>query len=88
MNWSANGLTNTAAASLNISTAQDGHAAINDAVNANVNPQTITLPVGSTQGTQATRNISATVNRNSNALRVLRSQHRFRSMTRLAKATR
>ena len=67
MNWSPNGLTNTAAASLNISTTQDGHAPVNDVVNVIVNPQAITLPVGSTQGAQATQNISGTVNLNSNA---------------------
>jgi flagellar hook protein FlgE len=67
MTWRANGLSNTAAASLNISSAQDGNAATNGVVDVNVNPQAITLPVGSTQGAQATQNISATVNLNSNA---------------------
>ncbi len=67
MVWNANGLSNTTAASLNISSAQDGNAATNGVVDVNVNPQAITLPVGSTQGAQATQNISATVNLNSNA---------------------
>jgi flagellar hook protein FlgE len=67
MSFDANGLTNTAAASQNISSVQDGHAAIRDAVNMNANPQAITLPVGSVQGAQATQNISATVNLNSAA---------------------
>ncbi len=67
MGWNANGLSNTTAASLNISSAQDGNAATNGVVDVNVNPQAITLPVGSTQGAQATQNISATVNLNSNA---------------------
>ena len=67
MTWNANGLSNTTAASLNISSAQDGNAATNGVVDVNVNPQAITLPVGSTQGAQATQNISATVNLNSNA---------------------
>jgi flagellar hook protein FlgE len=44
-----------------------GYPVVNKAVNTNVNPQAITLPVGSTQGAQATQNISATVNLNSNA---------------------
>ena len=67
MTWSPNGFTNTAAPSLNISTTQDGQAALKDVVNVIVNPQPITLPVGSTQGAQATQNISPTVNLNSNA---------------------
>jgi flagellar hook protein FlgE len=44
-----------------------GYPVVNQVVNSNVNPQAITLPVGSTQGAQATQNISATVNLNSNA---------------------
>jgi flagellar hook protein FlgE len=44
-----------------------GYPVVNQVVNTNVNPQAITLPVGSTQGAQATQNISATVNLNSNA---------------------
>jgi len=44
-----------------------GYPVVNKVVNTNVNPQAITLPVGSTQGAQATQNISATVNLNSNA---------------------
>ncbi|MEI9980580.1 MAG: flagellar hook-basal body complex protein [Edaphobacter sp.] len=67
MTWNANGLSNTTAASLNITSAQDGNPAMNGVVNVNVNPQAITLPVGSTQGAQSTQNISATVNLNSNA---------------------
>lgn len=67
MSFYANGLTNTAAASQNISSVQDGHAAIRDFVDINANPQTMTLPVGSVQGPQATENISATVNLNSAA---------------------
>jgi flagellar hook protein FlgE len=67
MNWNPNGLTDTAGPSVNISTAQDGSPAVNDAIDVNVNPQAITIPVGSTQGAQATQSISATVNLNSNA---------------------
>ena len=67
MTWNPNGLSNTTAASLNISSTQDGNAATNGVVDVNVNPQAITLPVGSTQGAEATQNISATVNLNSNA---------------------
>jgi flagellar hook protein FlgE len=67
MTWNANGLSNTAAASQNISSTQDGNAPTNGVVNVNVNPQAITLPVGATQGAQATQSISATVNLNSNA---------------------
>ena len=67
MDWNPNGLTDTAGPSVNISTAQDGSPAVNDAIDVNANPQAITIPVGSTQGAQATQNISATVNLNSNA---------------------
>jgi flagellar hook protein FlgE len=67
MTWNPSGLSNTTAASLNISSTQDGNAATNGVVDVNVNPQAITLPVGSTQGAEATQNISATVNLNSNA---------------------
>jgi flagellar hook protein FlgE len=67
MDWNPNGLTDTAGPSVNISTAQDGSPAVNDAIDVNVNPQAITIPVGSTQAAQATQNISATVNLNSNA---------------------
>jgi flagellar hook protein FlgE len=44
-----------------------GYPAVSGVVNTNTNPQPITLPVGSTEGAQATQNISATVNLNSNA---------------------
>jgi flagellar hook protein FlgE len=67
MYWNPIGLTNTAAASQIIASAQDGNAAINGVPDVNVMPRAITLPVGSTQGAQATQNISATVNLNSNA---------------------
>jgi flagellar hook protein FlgE len=67
MDWNPNGLTDTAGPSLNISTAQDGSPAVNDAINVNVDPQAITIPVGSTEGAQATQNISAAVNLNSTA---------------------
>lgn len=68
MNWNPTGLTNTtAAASQIISSEQDGMARITQSVNVNANPQTLILPVGSTQEAQATRSISATVNLNSNA---------------------
>jgi flagellar hook protein FlgE len=67
MNWNPTGLTNTAAVSQIISSEQDGNARTTQAVNVNANLQTLTLPVGSTQAAQATRNISATVNLNSNA---------------------
>jgi flagellar hook protein FlgE len=67
MDWNPIGLTNTAAASQIILSAQDGNAAINGVPDVNVKPRAITLPVGSTQEAQATQNISATVNLNSNA---------------------
>jgi hypothetical protein len=67
MNWNPAGLTNTVAVSQIVSSEQDGNARITQAVNVNADPQTITLPVGSTQEAQANRNISATVNLNSNA---------------------
>jgi flagellar hook protein FlgE len=44
-----------------------GYPATGGVVNTNTNPQPIILPVGSTEGAQATQNISATVNLNSNA---------------------
>jgi flagellar hook protein FlgE len=44
-----------------------GYPAMSGVVNTNTNPQSIVLPVGSTEGAQATQNISATVNLNSNA---------------------
>ncbi len=67
MNWSPSGLTDLPIGSHIVSSAQDGNAAVKGVVNANANPQPITIPVGSTQGAQATQNISATVNLNSNA---------------------
>jgi flagellar hook protein FlgE len=44
-----------------------GYPATSGVANTNTNPQPITLPVGSTEGAQATQKISATVNLNSNA---------------------
>jgi len=67
MTFQPDGLTNTAGPSVAISSTQDGNPAINDAININANPQAVTLPVGSTQGAQATENISAAVNLDSNA---------------------
>ncbi len=67
MTWNPSGITNLASASANISSAQDGNAAVNGVVNTNTNPQPITLPVGSTEGAQATQTISATVNLNEGA---------------------
>jgi flagellar hook protein FlgE len=67
MTWNPSGITNLASASVNISSTQDGSAAMNSVVNTNANPQPITLPVGSTEGAQATENISASVNLNEGA---------------------
>lgn len=61
--------------------------ATRDIVNIDANPQAITLPVGFVQGAQATQNISATVNLNSNAPEGTLLRRRSRSMTRLAKLT-
>jgi flagellar hook protein FlgE len=44
-----------------------GYPASAGVVNTNTNPQPIVLPVGATEGAQATQNISVTVNLNSNA---------------------
>lgn len=44
-----------------------GYPAVNGVVNTNANPQPITLPVGATEGAQATQNISITANLNSGA---------------------
>jgi flagellar hook protein FlgE len=44
-----------------------GYPAVSGVVNTNTNPQGITLPVGSTEGAQATENISITANLNSGA---------------------
>ncbi|WP_158944157.1 flagellar hook protein FlgE [Granulicella sp. S190] len=44
-----------------------GYPATAGVVNTNTNPQPITLPVGATQGAQATQNISVTANLNSGA---------------------
>jgi flagellar hook protein FlgE len=44
-----------------------GYPAVGGVVNTNTNPQAITLPVGSTEGAQATQNISITANLNSGA---------------------
>ncbi len=44
-----------------------GYPAVGGVVNTNTNPQAITLPVGSTEGAQATENISITANLNSGA---------------------
>ena len=44
-----------------------GYPAVNGVVNQNSALQPITIPVGSTEGAQATQNISATVNLNSGA---------------------
>jgi flagellar hook protein FlgE len=44
-----------------------GYPAVGGVVNTNTNPQAITLPVGATEGAQATQNISITANLNSGA---------------------
>jgi flagellar hook protein FlgE len=44
-----------------------GYPAVNGVVNTNTNPQPITLPVGATEGAQATQNFSVTANLNSGA---------------------
>lgn len=44
-----------------------GYPAVGGVVNINTNPQAITLPVGATEGAQATQNISITANLNSGA---------------------
>jgi len=44
-----------------------GYPAVGGVVNTNTNPQPITLPVGATEGAQATQNISVTANLNSGA---------------------
>jgi flagellar hook protein FlgE len=44
-----------------------GYPAVGGVVNTNTNPQAITLPVGATEGAQATENISITANLNSGA---------------------
>jgi len=44
-----------------------GYPAANGVVNTNTNPQPITLPVGATEGAQATQNFSVTANLNSGA---------------------
>jgi flagellar hook protein FlgE len=44
-----------------------GYPAVNGTVNTNTNPQPITLPVGATEGAQATQNFSVTANLNSGA---------------------
>ncbi len=44
-----------------------GYPAVGGIVNTNTNPQPITLPVGATEGAQATQNISITANLNSGA---------------------
>jgi len=44
-----------------------GYPATGGVVSTNTSPQPITLPVGTTEGAQATQNISVTVNLNSNA---------------------
>jgi flagellar hook protein FlgE len=44
-----------------------GYPAVNGVVNTNTNPQAITLPVGATEGAQATENVSITANLNSGA---------------------
>jgi flagellar hook protein FlgE len=67
MTLNGGALTNSAAASLSIATSQDGNAAKNGVINTNTNPQAIVLPVGSTEGAQATENISITANLNSGA---------------------
>jgi flagellar hook protein FlgE len=44
-----------------------GYPAVSGVVNTNTNPQPITLPVGATEGAQATQNFSVTANLNSGA---------------------
>jgi flagellar hook protein FlgE len=44
-----------------------GYPAVNGVVNTNTNPEAITLPVGATEGAEATQNISVTANLNSGA---------------------
>jgi flagellar hook protein FlgE len=44
-----------------------GYPAANGVINTNTNPQPITLPVGATEGAQATQNFSVTANLNSGA---------------------
>jgi flagellar hook protein FlgE len=44
-----------------------GYPAVNGVVNSNTNPQPITLPVGATEGAEATQNVWTTTNLNSNA---------------------
>jgi flagellar hook protein FlgE len=44
-----------------------GYPAVGGVINTNTNPQAITLPVGATEGAQATQNISITANLNSGA---------------------
>ena len=46
MDWNPNGLSDTAGPSVNISTAQDGSPAVYDAIDVNVDPLAITIPVG------------------------------------------
>jgi flagellar hook protein FlgE len=68
MDWDPSGLSDSATASQNLSSAQDGIASGTGVIDLNVNPQPITLPVGATEGAQATRNISVTANLNSTAM--------------------
>jgi flagellar hook protein FlgE len=67
MTWNPSGLTNLASASTGISSTQDGSAAVNGVVNTNTSLQALVLPIGATQGAQATENFSATVNLNEGA---------------------
>jgi flagellar hook protein FlgE len=67
LTWNLNGLTESASASTNISSTQDGHVAVNGLVNTNTNPQAIVIPVGATEGARATQNVSVTSNLNSGA---------------------
>jgi flagellar hook protein FlgE len=67
MTWNLDGLTQSASPSVNISSTQDGHAPINGAIDTSTNPQPIVIPVGATEGAQATQNISVTSNLNSGA---------------------
>jgi flagellar hook-basal body protein len=59
------GITNLPSASVNLSSAQDGNAAVDGILS--TNPQPIVLPVGSTERAQATQTISAMVNLNEGA---------------------
>jgi flagellar hook protein FlgE len=68
MDWDPSGLSDSATPSQNLSSAQDGSASGTGVIDLNVNPQPITLPVGATEGAQATRNISVTANLNSAAI--------------------